>query len=44
MAIVTRRNAIAGWITLKYGKRYGRIFVRDQRNKVTRKLHFRSKR
>lgn len=44
MAIVTKRNAVVGWITLKFGRRVGVIFVHDQKNKLTRKLSFRSKR
>jgi hypothetical protein len=44
MAIVTKRNAVVGWITLKFGKRVGRVFVHDQKNKLTRKLPSRSKR
>ena len=43
MPIVTKRNAIVGWITLKYGKRVGRIFVYDQTHKLTRKLPYRRK-
>ena len=43
MAIVTKRNAVVGWITLKYGKRVGRIFVHDQTNKLARKLPSRRK-
>jgi hypothetical protein len=43
MTIVNRRNAVVGWVTLKFGKRVGIIFVRDQRNKLSRKLPFRHK-
>ena len=43
MAIVTRRNAVVGWVTLKFGRRVGRIFVLDQKNKLTRKLPSRRK-
>jgi hypothetical protein len=44
MAIVTKRNAVVGWITLKYGKRVAIIVVRDQKRQLMRKLPFRHKR
>jgi hypothetical protein len=48
MAIVTKRNAFIGWVTVKFGKKYGtrvgKILVHDQTDKLTRKMRFRSKR
>jgi hypothetical protein len=43
MAIVTKRNAVVGWVTLKFGKKVGMIFGHDQANKLTRKLPSRRK-
>ena len=40
MAIVTKRNAVVGWVTLRYGKRVGRIIARDQARQLKRKLPF----
>ena len=40
MAIVNKRNAVIGWITLKVGKKV----ARKQAKKLTRKLPFRPKR
>jgi hypothetical protein len=43
MAIVTKRNAVVGWVSLKVGKRVAKIVIRDQKRqlarKVRRKLH-----
>jgi hypothetical protein len=44
MAIVTKRNAVVGWITLKFGRRVAVIVVRDQKRQLMRKLPFRHKR
>ena len=48
MSIVNKRNAVVGWATLKFGKKYGpsigRILARDQADKVTRKLRRRRRR
>ncbi len=48
MAIVTKRNAVIGWVTVKFGKKYGtrvgRILVHDQTDKLKRKLPSRRKR
>jgi len=47
MAIVTKRNAVVGWLTLRYGKRVGknvgRIVARDQARQLKRKMPFRHK-
>ncbi len=43
MAIVTKRNAVVGWITLRYGKRVGKIIARDQARQLKQKLPFRRK-
>ena len=40
MAIVTKRNAVVGWITLRYGKRVGKIVARDQARQLKQKLPF----
>jgi hypothetical protein len=40
MAIVTKRNAVVGWISLKVGKRVVKIVVRDQKRQLARKLPF----
>ena len=44
MAIVTKRNAVVGWFSLKVGRRVVKIVVRDQKWELARKLHFRHKR
>jgi hypothetical protein len=43
MAIVTKRNAVVGWFTLKYGKRVGKIVARDQARQLKKKMPFRRK-
>ncbi len=43
MAIVTKRNAVVGWLTLRYGKRVGKIVARDQARQLKRKMPFRHK-
>ena len=43
MAIVTKRNAVVGWVTLRYGKRVGKIIARDQARQLQKKLPFRRK-
>jgi hypothetical protein len=40
MAIVTKRNAVVGWITLRYGKKVGKIVARDQARQLKQKLRF----
>jgi hypothetical protein len=44
MAIVTKRNAVVGWISLKVGRRVVKIVVRDQKRQLTRKLRLRRRR
>jgi hypothetical protein len=41
MTIVNRRNAVVGWVTLRYGKRVGKIIARDQARQLKQKLPFR---
>jgi hypothetical protein len=43
MTIVNRRNAVVGWVTLRYGKRVGKIIARDQARQLKKKLPFRRK-
>jgi hypothetical protein len=43
MAIVTKRNAVVGWLTLRYGKRVGKIVARDQARQLKRKMAFKHK-
>jgi hypothetical protein len=43
MAIVTKRNAVVGYITLKVGKRVARKKAKQQAQKVSAKLPFRRK-
>jgi hypothetical protein len=44
MAIVTKRNAVVGWITLRYGKKVVRIVVREEARQIKQKLPFGRKR
>ena len=43
MAIVTKRNAVVGWFTLRYGKKVGKIVARDQARQLKQKLPLRRK-
>ena len=43
MPIVTKRNAVVGWLTLRYGKRVGKIVARDQARQLKKKLPSRRK-
>jgi len=43
MEIVTRRNAVVGWLTLRYGPRIGKIIARDQARQLKRKMPVRHK-
>jgi len=43
MAIVTKKNAIVGWVALKVGKRVGKSYARDQTRQLKKKLPFRRK-
>jgi hypothetical protein len=40
MAIVTKRNAVVGWVTVRYGKRVAKIIARDQARQLQKKLPF----
>jgi hypothetical protein len=44
MAIVTKRNAVVGWITLRYGKKVVRIVIREEARQIKQKLPFGRKR
>jgi len=48
MAIVTKRNAVVGWVTIKFGKKYGtrvgKLMLHDQTDKLSRKMFSRRKR
>jgi hypothetical protein len=44
MAIVTKRNAVVGWVTLRYGKRVVRIVIREEARHMKQKLPFGRKR